>query len=91
MYQEILAVWCGNYWGRSTGHNHLRPFVEKLNSAQVMTVVRLFQTNERVQSELFQGKPATRAVELLEELKEKLTLEVQKDEVDETIELVQAL
>jgi hypothetical protein len=32
VYQEILSVWCGNYWGRSTAYAHLGPFVDKINT-----------------------------------------------------------
>jgi hypothetical protein len=48
-----------------------------------MTIVRLFSVERGVHSELFQGKPSARAVELLEELQGRLTLEVHKEEVEQ--------
>jgi hypothetical protein len=29
VYQEILTVYCGNYWGRSKAHLTLKPFLEE--------------------------------------------------------------
>ena len=43
VYQEILAVWCGNYWGRSTAHEILRPFIDRLNTDQIRRIARMFQ------------------------------------------------
>src|SRR5262249_52624063 len=91
VYQEILAVWCGNYWGRSRAHAMLEPFIQKLNTSQIRQVVRLFTESERVREELSQVKPKDRAMEFLSELRDKLTISSHKDEVDETIEFVKKL
>ncbi len=41
----------------------------------------MFQTNERVREELFQGKPKRQAIALLKEISSKLTIESQKNEI----------
>jgi hypothetical protein len=91
VYQEIIAVTLGNYWGRSNAHSALEQFFERLNTSQTRQVVRLFIENERVQDELSQSKPKDRAQALLKELKSKLTISSHKDEVDEAISLVMSL
>lgn len=91
VYQEILAVWCGNYWGRSTAYVTLRPFIDALTTDQVREIARMFISNDRVQDELFQSKPRARAVELLESLKKKLALEAHKTELDRAIDSVNEL
>lgn len=85
VYQEILAVWCGNYWGRSAASSILEPFIDSLETRELRQVVELFQSNERVRAELFQSKPKKRAIELLNRIKEKLPLEAHKTEVDKAI------
>jgi hypothetical protein len=91
VYQEILAVHCGNYWGRSTAHGTLGPFLDKLNTNQVRQVARMFIDNERVKDELYQSKPNATAISLLTTLRAKVTISAHKDEIDETIEAVLAL
>jgi hypothetical protein len=91
VYQEILAVYCGNYWGRSSAFIHLDEFINKLNTTQIMRLARMFKENERVQSELSQSKPRKQAVSLLKSLKAKLTIQANIDEVDSTIEFVNDL
>jgi len=91
VYQEILSVHCGNYWGRSKAHATLGPFLESLNTNQVRQVARMFVENERVQEELSQGKPRGHAVDLLAKLKGKLTISSHKDEIDDAIAAVKAL
>ena len=88
VYQEILAVHCGNYWGRSKAHLTLSPFIETLNTTQVRRLARMFVENERVREELSQSKPKLQAVTLLNELKEKLTILSHKDELDDAVEAV---
>ncbi len=88
VYQEILAVWCGNYWGRSTAHVTLKPFIDTLNSNQLMTLVRMFRDNERANGELFQGKPSAKAKALLDYIKGKLTIQASIDEIDEIKDLI---
>jgi len=88
VYQEILAVWCGNYWGRSTAHVTLKPFVDALNSNQLMTLARMFKDNERANGELFQGKPSAKAKALLDYIKGRLTIQASIDEIDEIKDLI---
>lgn len=82
VYQEILAVWCGNYWGRSSSHIYLRGFIETLNTKRIMELASMFRDNDRVRSELFQKTPKAKAIDLLNELRAKVTIVAHKDEVD---------
>lgn len=91
VYQEILAVWCGNHWGRSNAHMHLAPFIDGLNTERLLQVVRLFTSNARVQSELSSAKPKARALTLLNDLKARFTFATHLAEVDGTIQKVSAL
>jgi hypothetical protein len=88
VYQEILAVWCGNHWGRSKACKILEPFILTLTVDQIRTIGQMFVRNNRVREELFQGKPKTNALELLEILKNKLLLEAHKTEIDAAIHSV---
>ena len=83
VYQEILAVWCGNYWGRSAAFKTLKPFITSLNSTQLMTLARMFKDNERANAELFQNKPRAKAKSLLDSIKGELTIQASIDEIDE--------
>ncbi len=74
VYQEILAVWCGNYWGRSEAYESLNPFLWDLSTGQIRNVLSLFENNERVRSELGQARPREQAVKLIDSLKAKLTI-----------------
>ena len=56
VYQEILAIWCGNYWGRSSSHGYLQPFIDSLGTDKIRIVLRLFRESDRVKDELFQMK-----------------------------------
>ena len=85
VYQEILAVWCGNYWRRSGAYFHLKPFISSLGTEQIRGMAEMFKSNERVRAELFQEKPKNQAISLLEKLKERLTLEAHKAEVEAAI------
>ncbi|EGR0209147.1 hypothetical protein FMH16_21725 [Vibrio vulnificus] len=91
VYQEILAVWFGNYWGRSTAFYTLQPFIDSLNSNQLMTLARMMVSNERVSSELFQSKPKDQALTLLNTIKNRLTIQASIDEVDNIIGQVSAM
>jgi len=82
VYQEILAVWCGNYWGRSGAHAILAPFIDQLTVDQIRIVVQMFVENDRVRSELYQTKPRRQAEALLDDLRGKLPLDAHKAEVD---------
>jgi len=91
VYQEILAVYCGNYWGRSNAFLYLGDFIDKLNTTQIMRLARMFKENARVQSELSQNKPKKQAAVLLNLLKTKLTIQANIDEIDSTIKFVNDL
>ena len=82
VYQEILSVWCGNYWGRSDAHIHLRDFIFTLPPKQRIAVAKLFQTNDRVRSELYQTRPQQNALALLNEIKADLQNDSQINEVE---------
>lgn len=88
VYQEILSVWCGNYWGRSDAHNILRDFVFSVPAKQQVQIARLFQTNERVKDELYQDRPKNAAVALLNEIKDNLQNEGQRAELEQIISQV---
>ena len=90
-YQEVLAVWCGNYWGRSSAHVELEDFLFTLNSDKLRQIVRLFHTNERVREELQYSRPKEEALDLLEAIKARLTIESHKSEVDQAIKVVRQL
>jgi hypothetical protein len=85
VYQEVLAVWCGNYWGRSTAYVTLTPFIDVLSVDQIRSIGRMFQDNVRVREELFQSKPKAQAIAFLSTLREKVTLEAHKTEIDTAI------
>ncbi|NFT91133.1 hypothetical protein FDF86_01715 [Clostridium botulinum] len=85
VYQEILAVWCGNYWGRSESHYTLKDFINLLNTNDIMKLSRMFLTNERVKDELTQTKPNMYAINLLNELKESVSIQNHINEINEII------
>lgn len=91
VYQEIVAVYCGNYWGRSGAGNILGEFITSLNTDQVRRLIAIMVNNDRAKSELFQGKPKARAIDLLETLKSKLTIAAHTAEADQAIATIQAL
>lgn len=82
VYQEILSVWCGNYWGRSNAHFILRDFIFGLTPRQQIIVAKLFMTNDRVRSELVQSRPKNCAIDLLNEIKDGLTNSSQISEIE---------
>jgi hypothetical protein len=88
VYQEILTVWCGNYWGRSQAHAFLKPFIENLRADQIREIARMFGSNERVRHELSQSKPKAQATALLNQLKDKLVLQAHINEIDEAISAI---
>ncbi len=91
VYQEILAVWCGNYWGRSACFSILHDFVEQLGIDQIRQISRLFKTNERVRAELSQQKPKEKALELLDYFESKVSIEAIKDEIRKARKSVEIL
>ena len=88
VYQEILTVWCGNYWGRSGAYSVLGPFFDALNTTQIVDIARIVQRNERVRSELFQSRPRTEMINLLKGLKPRLTIASHKAEIDRAVESI---
>lgn len=91
VYQEILAVWCGNYWGRSGAATILSAFIEALPTDKLLRVSRMFRDNERVKSELFQPRPSAHAIALLESIRSRMTLSGHIGELDSIIASVHAL
>ena len=85
VYREILAVWFGNFWGRSPADRTLRPFVDALSPKRIRDIVRLVTSDERVREELRQNKPKSRAREFLEDLKDRVVLESDKKLVDDAL------
>jgi len=88
VYQEILSVWCGNYWGRSNAYSILNQFIECLNSKQIVNVASMFINNTRVRDELSQDKPKRIAITLLQYLRQKLTIQAHINDVDLAIDSV---
>ena len=82
IYQEILAVWFGNYWGRSDAYIELEPFIKSLNTTNLIRLARMMIENERSSNELFQSKPKSQAIDLLRWIKTKLTIQANIDEID---------
>ncbi|WP_314241298.1 hypothetical protein [Empedobacter tilapiae] len=91
VYQEIIAVWCGNFWGRSSSHTNLQPFFNDLNTDKVRIITNMFLNNERVLEELSQRKPKDEALELLRSLEAKLTIEAHKQELQNAINYISRL
>lgn len=85
VYQEILSVWCGNYWGRSEGHIILHDFIFNVDHKKQVKIAWLFVNNERAKNELWQSKPKKYALELLDQIKNNLTNESQIYEIDSII------
>ncbi|TXD34524.1 hypothetical protein FRC96_12945 [Lujinxingia vulgaris] len=91
VYQEILAVWCGNYWGRSSAHVVLKPFLEEVSPDNLRNIVFLFSSNQRVQNELYNTTPKRLAIDLLKSIEEKFVLKTHKEEALKAIEIIEAL
>lgn len=88
VYQEILTVWCGNFWGRSAAHEYLKDFIFKLQVQEKIKLANLFTNNDRVKSELFNEKPKQRALELLDEIKDSFNTEKHKGQIELIIQKV---
>ncbi len=88
VYQEILSVWCGNYWGRSGGHIILRDFIFKLTHKEIVKIMKLFELNHRVREELVFARPKKYALDLLQETKDTMELITNKNEIDKIIAIV---
>jgi hypothetical protein len=91
VYQEIISVYCGNFWGTSGAGTILDEFLTSLNTDQVRRVIQIIVTNDRAKAELFQSRPKLMAVYLLGILKAKLTINAHVVEADQAIATVQAM
>ncbi len=85
VYQEILRVYCGNYWGRSEAHTALDCFIFNVQIAEKLRIAKLFLYNDEVKEELSQVKPNAQAVSLLERIKDSLTVASNTAEIDRII------
>ena len=63
-------------------------FIVTLNTERLLSLVRLFDGNTRVQAELYSAKPRTRALELLGDIKERFTFATHIAETDEVIKKI---
>lgn len=86
VYQEILCVWCGNYWGRSDAYSVLNEFIFEMPTQDRLKIARLFASNDRVREELFQTKPNKQAVELLNKIANSFSVESHIAEVETIID-----
>lgn len=91
VYQEILCVWCGNYWGRSTAYIDLNSFIFNVSTQDKLKIARMFISNDRVREELFQIKPNRQAISLLETLKSQFTVESHIAELENIIDEIKDL
>ena len=91
VYQEILSVWCGNYWGKSESQPILKPFIDCISTEQIRQILKMFKENDRVKEELYHLKPKEEAINLLKSFEGRLTLEAHKEELKETIKFIQNL
>ncbi len=91
VYQEILSTFFGNYWGRSESHNILADFISSLNTDKLRLLLTMIRDNERVRSELFNAYPKNKAVEFLESIRTRFTLQGHIEDLDTTIENVKAI
>lgn len=91
VYQEILSVWCGNYWGRSKAFLNLQEFIDRLNTDQIRTIMRMFRENKRVREELSQRRPKAEAIALLSSFEPRLTIEANIQELRETIDEIKKM
>ncbi|WP_311320506.1 hypothetical protein [Capnocytophaga sputigena] len=91
VYQEILSVWCGNYWGKSESQPILKPFIDCISTEQIRQILKMFKENDRVKEELYHLKLKEEAINLLKSFEGRLTLEAHKEELKETIKFIQNL
>lgn len=91
VYQEILSVWCGNFWGKSGASAELKDFIFSLPLQDKLKVCRLFNSNERVREELFQLKPNREAISLLSAIKNTFNIQSHISEIEEIIERLKSM
>ena len=78
LYACILAVLCGNGWGRSGAKEYLEDFIFQLPAKKRVEVAQLFCTSSFARNELYLPLPKKNALELLDRIKNSLTNESQK-------------
>ena len=66
----------------------LQPFIDCLNTDQIMQVIAMFKTNKRVQDELYQSRPKQHALALLLSFGKRLTIEAHKNTLKEVCKYV---
>jgi hypothetical protein len=81
LYSEIIAVWCGNGWGRSDSCVILHDFVFKLPEKKMVEAALLLKTSKEANAELYLPKPRRNALELLDEISSSLSNESQKAQI----------
>lgn len=91
VYQEILSVWCGNYWGRSSAHQILDKFIFEQSATMKVKIAELFMNNSRVREEMFCSRPKNHAIDLLTRIKKELTIQEHIARVDEVINSLKLL
>lgn len=74
--------------GKSDAYLSLESFVFDVPTQEKLILFKLFETNVRVKSEIFQEKPNSVAVELIENLKEQFTVESHVSAANRVIEKV---
>ena len=91
VYQEILSVWCGNYWGRSAAYQILNEFIFEQSASMKLKIAELFINNNRVQEEMFYLRPKSYAIDLLNRIKQELTIQEHISKIDEVINSLKKL
>lgn len=91
VYQEILSVWCGNFWGRSNAYCVLEPFIDCLNTDQIIFLLSMFKTNKRVKEELYQTRPKQHALSLISSFENQLTIEAHKNTLNDVYKYVEEI
>jgi predicted hydrocarbon binding protein len=91
VYQEILRVWCGNYWGRSSACLILDEFIFKQSATTKIKIAELFLTSSKVQDEMFYQRPKNNAIELLNRIKQELTIQEHISKIDEVVNSLKLL
>lgn len=91
VYQEILSVWCGNYWGRSAAYQILNEFIFEQSASMKLKIAELFINNNRVQEEMFYLRPKSYAIDLLNRIKQELTIQEHIFKIDEVINSLKKL
>ena len=91
VYEEILSAWCGNHWGRSQAYLYLAPFIDSLSTQLILAATRLFVDSDRARSELIYARPKREALELLQTLRGKLSIQTHINSVNEIMVYVNSI